>query len=187
LLELKATGLAALMLTTSLTLVACGNEGADSSESGNADEMQTSEARDASQVTERQETDFATGATTNGVYPVGEPRHDLERFFGVYGNTDKPSRDFFVAEAELPEDSELDVPPGYLMIGAMWGDAAPWYMKSLSDTEFEQQWVSDFQSEPLTVRFELGENKNAIALTFKTMFTDRGRLQRLNDLPVEWR
>jgi len=186
-LELKATRLAALMLTTSLALVACGNEGADSSESGNAGDMQTSEAPDASQVTERQETDFATDAKTNEVYPLGEPRADLKRFFGVYGNTDQPGRDFFVAEAELPEGSELDIPPGYLMIGAMWGDVAPWYMKSLSDTEFEQQWVSDFQSEPLTVEFELGENKNAIALTFKTMFTDRGRLQRLNDLPVEWR
>lgn len=185
-LELKATKLAALILTTSLAL-ACGDEGANSAGSDSANDMQTSEASTTSQVSERQETASTADVKTNAAHPLGEPRDDLERFYGVYGDTDKPGQDFFVAEAERPEGSELDIPPGYLMIGAIWGDVAPWYMKSLSDTEFEQQWVSDFQSEPLTVEFELGEDENAVSLTFKTMFTDRSRLQRLNDLPVEWR
>jgi hypothetical protein len=119
---------------------------------------------------------------------LGEPRDDLERFYGVYGDPDNPGRDFFVKEAEAPIWMErLNIPPGYLMIGAMWGDVAPWYMKSLSETEFEQGIVPGHQEEPLMVTFEFGEDSTAVALTFETMFDDRGRLERLGDLPEEWR
>lgn len=180
--ELKATLLAALMLTTSLALASSGDEGAESSIAATP----TSEASPASQANKQQLTKTDVSAKANAAHPLGEPRNDLERFYGVYGDPDNPGRDFFVAKAERPAGSDVNIPPGYLMVGAMWGDVAPWYMKSLSDTEFKQQWVSDFQSEPLAVNFELGEDGNAIALAFKTMFADRGRLQRLNDLPAEW-
>jgi hypothetical protein len=123
-----------------------------------------------------------------GDHPLGEPRADLERFYGVYGDPDNPGRDFFVKEAEAPIWMErLNIPPGYLMIGAMWGDVAPWYMKSLSETEFEQGIVPGHQEEPLAVTFELGEDSTAVALTFKMMFDDRGRLERIGDLPERWR
>lgn len=119
---------------------------------------------------------------------LGEPRDDLERFYGVYGDPDNPGRDFFVKEAEAPIWMErLNIPPGFLMIGAMWGDVAPWYMKSLSETEFEQGIVPGHQEEPLLVTFELGEDSTAVALTFETMFDDRGRLERIGDLPERWR
>ena len=58
----------------------------------------------------------------------GEPRTDLERFTGLYGDPsakDKTRR-FWVAVS-------CD---GYLVIGAMWGDVAPWWMKSESDNVF---------------------------------------------------
>lgn len=121
-----------------------------------------------------------------GDYPLGEPRADLERFYGVYGDGESP-RNFFVAPAELPPGSERQLPEGYLMVGAMWGDVPPWYMKSLSDTRFEQQWTSEYQDAPIRVAFELGPDSSAVALTFETMFADRGRLQRVSDLPEGWR
>lgn len=58
----------------------------------------------------------------------GEPRKDLERFTGLYGDPsakDKTRR-FWVAVS-------CD---GYLVIGALWGDVAPWWMKSESDRVF---------------------------------------------------
>ena len=58
----------------------------------------------------------------------GEPRKDLERFTGLYGDPavkDKTRR-FWVAVS-------CD---GYLVIGAMWGDVAPWWMRSVNDKVF---------------------------------------------------
>lgn len=120
-------------------------------------------------------------------HALGEPRTDLERFFGLYGNPDDTLRSFFVSEAELGPDFERELPPGYMMIGPMWADVAPYYMKSVSETEFEQQWVSEFQKEPLVAVFEVSEDGKAVALTFKTIFDDKGRLERLKDLPERWR
>lgn len=116
---------------------------------------------------------------------LGAPRDDLERFFGVYGEPDG-RRNFFVAEARSQPDARDPVPSGYLMIGAMWGDAAPWYMKALEETRFEQAWVGEYQPEPLTVVFELGPDGRAVALRFETLFDDRGRLERVGDLPEGW-
>lgn len=119
-------------------------------------------------------------------FPLGEPRDDLERFIGVYGDPgDENGRDFFVAPAKRPEYAEEQLPEGYLMIGAMWGDVAPWYMKSVSDVRFEQQWVNP-ASEPVIAEFELGPDGNAVALRFETWFDDRGRLERIGDLPEGW-
>jgi len=114
---------------------------------------------------------------------LGAPRDDLARFHGVYG--DGSGRDFFVAEAARPEYAEQQLPPGYLMIGAMWGDVAPWYMKSVSDTRFEQQWVNP-GGEPIVARFELDGQGNARALVFEAVFADRGALARTGDLPEGW-
>ncbi|HSH40603.1 MAG TPA: hypothetical protein VK973_00560 [Arenicellales bacterium] len=114
---------------------------------------------------------------------LGEPRDDLARFHGVYG--DGSGRDFFVAEAARPEYAEQQLPRGYLMIGAMWGDVAPWYMQSVSETRFEQQWVNP-GGEPIVARFEIDDDGNARALVFETVFADRGALPRTGDLPEGW-
>jgi hypothetical protein len=116
---------------------------------------------------------------------LGAPRDDLGRFYGVYGEPDG-RRNFFVAEARSQPDARNPVPSGYIMIGAMWGDVAPWYMRSLAETRFEQVYVSEYQAEPLVVEFELGPDGRAVALRLETMFDDRGRLERVGDLPEAW-
>lgn len=116
---------------------------------------------------------------------LGAPRDDLERFYGVYGEPDG-RRNFFVAEARSQPDARNPVPPGYIMIGAMWGDVAPWYMRALEETRFEQGYVSEFQPAPLIVEFELGPDGRAVALRFETLFDDRGRMERVGDLPEGW-
>lgn len=117
-------------------------------------------------------------------HPLGEPREDLERFYGVYGDGDS-GRNFFVTAARRPEYAERQIPPGYLMIGAMWGDVAPWYMKSVSETRFEQQWTTP-GAEPIIAEFETNEEGGARTLVFETVFDDRGRLQRVGELPEDW-
>lgn len=116
-------------------------------------------------------------------YTLGEPRDDLERFYGLYG--DGSGKNFFVTRAKRPEYAEKQIPPGYLMIGAMWGDVAPWYMKSVSETRFEQQWVNP-ASEPVIAEFELDSDGDARAIIFETVFADRGRLTRVGNLPEGW-
>jgi hypothetical protein len=127
----------------------------------------------------------AAEPTQDDGFGLGAPRKDLERFYGVYGDPEKPNRSFFVAQAKLPPGSEMALPPGYLMVGAMWGDVAPWYMESVSDTRFEQRRVSSY-AQPVNVEFDLGPDGRAAAVTFETVFDDRGRLERLRDLPDGW-
>jgi hypothetical protein len=127
----------------------------------------------------------AAGAAAQEAFPLGEPRDDLARFHGLYGDASDPNgRNFFVTEAVTPPFAEQapQIPPGYIMIGPMWADVAPWYMKSLSETRFEQQWLMP-GAETILVEFKLDNDGNAVALTFDTVFTDRGRLERLGDLP----
>ena len=120
-------------------------------------------------------------------YPLGEPRDDLERFYGLYGDDSHPGRDFFVAPARRNPDAREQIPSGYLMVGAMWGDVAPWYMKSIGDTRFEQQWVGQF-SEPKTVAFEAEPGEQATAMQFESgVFAERRRLERLGDLPEKFK
>lgn len=116
--------------------------------------------------------------------PLGTPRDDLQRFYGVYGVAGE-RRNFFVSEASNSA-GENPVPPGYLMVGTMWGDVQPWHMKSLADTRFEQVYVGQYQDAPLVVEFHTDGDGNAAALTFSGMFEDRGRLKRIGDLPDGW-
>ncbi|MEZ5333106.1 MAG: hypothetical protein R2991_13900 [Thermoanaerobaculia bacterium] len=112
-----------------------------------------------------------------------------ELYYGVYADSDQPSRQWFVSEAKRPQFAEHapEVPPGHLMIGALFGDVAPWQMKTLSETDFEQAWVMEGQ-EPVTVRFELDADGRAVALTFTDpMLADQGRLERRGDLPDDLR
>lgn len=176
--RLKSTQLLVLMLITMLAAAACGRGGEE------AASEEASQKPGASISARSGESD-----TGEDGYPLGRPRDDLDRFYGVYGDAAHPGRDFFVTQAKRPAYAEQapPIPPGYLMIGAMWGDVAPWYMKSISETEFEQAWVPDYAPEPIEVRFEIGEEGLVVAMEFQTVFDDRGRLQRLGDLPEEWR
>jgi hypothetical protein len=115
---------------------------------------------------------------------LGEPRDDLERFHGLYELPDRPGRQLFVARAR-DANGEGDFPDGYIMIGAMWGDAANWYMVSQGDTSFEQGWVNGGM-EPVTVSVETGPDGRATAMAIQSAFMDYDRMERVGDLPEGW-
>lgn len=123
---------------------------------------------------------------------LGEPREDIDRFVGVYGDAGNPEQAhgaFFVAPAKRPPMAERapEIPVGYLMIGAMWGDVAPWYMKSLSEATFQQVTQGDFgPPETIVVEFQFGDDGKAEALLFKSGMDRYDRRVRIGDLPEEW-
>ena len=129
--------------------------------------------------------DSGAGAQADAGFYLGAPRDDLERFYGVYGDGGGSGRSFFVTAAKYSKLAEKTMPPGYLMIGAMWGDVAPWYMKAVSETRFEQQRPGP-SAEPVIAEFEVDAAGNARAVVFETVFDDRGRLERVGDLPEGW-
>ncbi len=170
-----------------LMVSACGEEEDTTGEGEAADAPQTSQAPDTSQPNdEGPRTAIIENPKDGEPHPLGEPRDDLVRFFGIYGSPVNIGDNLFVTRAKPPADSDQDIPGGYLMIGSM-KDAPSWYMKSVSETKFEQQWVDDSQAGPLIVEFEVGPNGRALALKFETLFADRGRLPRIRNVPIEWR
>jgi hypothetical protein len=107
------------------------------------------------------------------VHDYGPARDDLARFAGVYGDPDQPdsSRKLFVSES-------CD---GFLVAGAMWGDASNWWMKSVSDNTFEMS--SDFMS--LRLEFQLGPDGSAQAMSHDLDFMT-SPLVRIGPLPEGW-
>jgi hypothetical protein len=111
------------------------------------------------------------------------------RYYGVYASADRPDRQWFIAEATRPAYAEQapEVPPGHLALGAMFGDVAPWHLKTLSPTRFEQAWVPDGQPEPVAIEFELDAEGKASAFRFTSRAqTELGLLERQGDLPDGW-
>lgn len=91
---------------------------------------------------------------------LGEPRDDLERFAGIYGDPDRePARHLFVAV-------RCD---GYLIVGATWGDAQDWYLRSLSERDFEAQ---AFGGETIRFGFTFGADGRPADLTHSLDFLD---------------
>jgi hypothetical protein len=91
---------------------------------------------------------------------LGEPRDDLQRFAGIYGDPDaEPARDLFVAV-------RCD---GYLIVGATWGDAQDWHLRSLSDLEFEAE---AFGGEAIRFRFTLGGDGRPSSMTHSLDFLE---------------
>lgn len=172
------------VVLTTLVLVACGgatNEAA--SESGN------SSGSPGNQGVEAGHPDQTEASDPSASDRWGEPLDHPERYYGLYANPATPNRAWFVTEAKKPAEAEQapEIPPGHLMIGAMWGDVAPWPMRTLSETEFEQAWVSEYQPEPVAIRFELGEDGSAVTMEFTDdQMASQGRLVRQGDLPADW-
>lgn len=81
------------------------------------------------------------------------PRTDLDRFTGLYGDPNKadPYRQLWVAQS-------CD---GRLVIGATWGDVAPWWMTSQSDKQFS--YKDSFIQ--LNFEFNKTEQKQSTSLT----------------------
>ncbi len=117
-------------------------------------------------------------------HPLGAPRDDLDRFYGLYGTPgDETGRNYRVAPAKAPMWMErLDIPQGYLMLSPTWGDGQLWFMASVGDARFERRLKGDFGADTV-VRFETGANGRAEAMVFELGPDDRKRLERLGDLP----
>ena len=109
----------------------------------------------------------------------GPKRKDLARFFGVYGDPGEQHgrtapHNFFVNES-------CD---GNLQLGGLWGDAAPWIMRSESDTVFVQMRLSEFDRVALRLEFQIGPDGRATAAIHNIHWRKDNPLIRLGDLPA---
>ena len=126
------------------------------------------EAKRAKEVEENERTREA-----EVVYDQGEARDDLERFTGLYGDPE-----------ESNENRRLWVMvscDGYLVIGALWGDVAPWWMKSVSDKAFS---YSDSFSN-VEMEFETDASGKALRMIHNLSFL-KTPLERFGPIPDDW-
>jgi hypothetical protein len=125
--------------------------------------------------------------------PAAQTEVAPERYFGRFGDAANPEEmrgQYFVTAAHPPPmaDHFPDIPLGYIMISAAWADVAPYYMKPVSATAFEQQFLSSFDPEAARVEFELDADGRAVALRFLNAPNDQfGSRARLGDVPEEYR
>lgn len=101
----------------------------------------------------------------------GEPREDLEQFKGVYGNPDDPE-----STRRLWVHNSCD---GYLVVGAMWGDAAPWWMRTESGNIFTIE--DSFHN----IRIEFASSAANLQMIHNLEFIE-SPLQRVGTLPEDW-
>lgn len=100
----------------------------------------------------------------------GQPRDDLGRFKGVYGDPDDPE-----STRQLWVNVSCD---GYLVVGAMWGDAAPWWMRSDSENVFTLE--DSFNN----IRMEFGTSES-VQMIHNLEFME-SPLGRVGALPEDW-
>lgn len=106
---------------------------------------------------------------------LGEPRDDLDRFVGQYGDP--------AAQGSTPRNLFAIVRcDGYLVIGATFGDASNWHMRSVSDTEFE---TTDFSGRTLHFSIETGPDGRPRSMTHDLDFLD-SPLSFIGPLPAGW-
>jgi hypothetical protein len=100
----------------------------------------------------------------------GQPRDDLERFKGLYGDPEGKDQ-----TRKLWVTVSCD---GYLVSGAMWGDVAPWWMKSTDDNVFTYQ--DSFNK--LRMEFETDANGKAVSMKHD-LKSLKSPLERVGPLP----
>jgi len=106
---------------------------------------------------------------------MGEPRSDLQRFVGLYGD---PAQ-----QGDTPRDLFALVRcDGYLVIGATWGDASNWNMRSTSDLAFEAEL---FQGRMVHVTFQMSPDGTPRSLTHDQEGLD-SPLQYIGPVPEGW-
>jgi hypothetical protein len=165
-----ATRFSALIASMCLVLAACGVDSNDSAPAG------------------------PIGAETGlQSAPAAEVEVAPERYFGRFGDASNPEEmrgQYFVTAAHPPPmaDNFPDIPLGYIMVSAVWADVAPYYMKPVSATRFEQQFLSSFDTEGAVVEFDLDADGRAVSLRFLNAPNDQfGSRARLGDVPEEYR
>ena len=103
----------------------------------------------------------------------GKPRDDLERFTGLYGDP-----------ADKEKNRKLWVMvscDNYLVVGALWGGAAPWWMKSESDKVFT--YSDSFTS--IEIEFVTDANGKAVKMNHDLSYL-KNPLERLEPIPADW-
>lgn len=157
------------LLMCSFVLLACGEEGPP-------DEPGTEEGSIAEpRVGDESSPQGAPGGRESG--GPGADRSDLARFVGEYGTpaSEERGRTFWVVE-------HCD---GYLVAGAMWGDASPWRLESVSETVFDSR-VPEGQP---AVRLEFGTDSGGDVESLRVQYDGRPmleeypRLERLRETP----
>lgn len=103
----------------------------------------------------------------------GQPRDDLERFTGVYGD---PEADDSTRRLWVQVSCD-----GYLVSGAMWGDASPWWLRSESDNVFTYQ--NSFND--LRIEFKTDATGNSVEMVHDLEFME-SPLKRVGPLPDDW-
>ena len=105
---------------------------------------------------------------------AGPSRTDLDRFAGLYADPAAPDerKSFWAAV----------VCDGRLVTGSTWGDASPWWMRSVSDVVFE---YSDSWNQ-VRMEFEAGPGGPASGMTHDREDILPSPLTRIGPLPAEW-
>lgn len=104
----------------------------------------------------------------------GPVRTDLARFAGFYGIPDQAEKNRMLFVTESCD--------GYLVAGAVWGDAQNWWMKSEGDSRFS--YTSQYTN--FTMEFELDADGNATTMIHDLDFMP-SPLPKHGPLPEEWR
>ena len=115
-----------------------------------------------------------TAAEPAAAWDPGPTRSDLDRFAGLYADPAAPDeRKSFWAAVGCD---------GRLVTGATWGDASPWWMRSVSDVEFE---YSDSWTQ-VRMEFEAGPAGPASGMTHDQEDILPSPLIRIGPLPADW-
>ena len=103
----------------------------------------------------------------------GEPRSDLERFVGLYGDpaeSDKKRHLWVMVSCD-----------GYLVSGTTWGDVSPWWMRSADDNIFT---YSDSWND-IRMQFETDTNGKALRMIHDLDYM-KNPLERIGPVPDEF-
>jgi len=106
-------------------------------------------------------------------FDQGEARNDLERFTGLYGDPEEKNE-----HRKLWVMVSCD---GYLVSGALWGDVAPWWMKTEGDKAFN--YADSFVK--LKMEFETDANGKAVRMVHDLSYM-KTPLERLGPVPDDW-
>ncbi|MDO8862736.1 hypothetical protein Q6D67_13580 [Haliea sp. E1-2-M8] len=101
----------------------------------------------------------------------GPARTDLERLTGIYASGEAPNRELFVTRT-------CD---GFLVVGPLWADTAPWYLRSEGEAAFT------FRQDELQFQLEFATGDDGAARQLS--HTIRGLatpMQRRGPLPGDW-
>lgn len=132
-------------------------------------EMQQSEKESQTQKNNGKSTSKEISTTND----LGEPRKDLERFTGLYGDPNEKDTNRKLWVMISCDD--------YLVVGALWGDASPWWMKSKSDEVFT--YSDSFTS--LKIEFVTDASGKAIKMNHDLSHL-KTPLERLEPIPDDW-